>query len=186
MSGYTPNRDPNFWKNDNEEIREVNCGSYALDVLDWYRPYDYDETWGDTIIESWNGYGTFEDALCDSTKQHIENILNDFDDIRVIKNFNEAAADERVILYREGVCNEGLYPRLSDPCEYGQFTTNAPWDWDYHFIWRDIEGIWHEKMGRGDVVETDEPNLEKPWIYDSLIYQGPVVLLAKKETGYAA
>ena len=181
MSYYTPNKDPNFWRNNNDEIKDVNCGSYALNLLDWYWPYNYDEEFGDNIIESWSGtFGTFYDALIDSTNYHLKQILNDFEDIRIIHNFDEANIDERIILYREGISQNGCFPSMNENCIYG-YENCVNWEWDFHFIWRDIEGSWHQKLGGGEIQEIDEPDFNNFWFCDLCVYQGPIVMLAKKE-----
>lgn len=187
MSGYTPNKDPNFWRNDNFKTAEANCGSYAFDVIEWYWPYNHDESYGDDIIESWNYSGcTFGEALADSTNQHLQYILDNFSNVRVIHNFNEVAADERIILYREGIFCGSYAADLGDECHYRDDEDGCGWEWDFHFIWRDANGIWHEKMGGGFIKEIDSPSLNEPWTYWSLAYQGPIIMLAKKETKYAA
>ena len=185
MSNYTPNCDPNFWRNDNQ-LFDVNCGSYALDILEWYRPYNYDKEYGDDIIRELDGHGTFEQALSSSTFQHAENILNDFFDMRRIHNIEEAKEDERVILYREGIYWDGNVPDPSDICDQVSDDEDSwEWDWDFHFIWRDIKGIWHEKMGGGDVAVVEKPLLDCFWTGPlGIIYQGPIIMFAKKENNY--
>ena len=178
MPYYEANKNPNFWKNSNDEIRYVNCGSYAFNILDWYWPYDRDESYGDDIIASWDNLGSFGEALEDSTNRHLIQILNDFNDVRVIQNFNEAKNDERIILYREGVSIGAICAPTESLCEYDG------WEWDFHFIWRDTNGFWHEKLGGDDIRIVDEPTLSEPWQYNSLAYQGPIVMLAKKENDY--
>lgn len=181
---YTPNRDPNFWDNDNDELFDANCGSYALDVIEWYRPYDYDEEYGEDIIRSWDNIGTFDEALFDSTRLHAENILEDFDDIRLVHNINEVGTKERLILYREGIFHGSMTPDMRSICE--DITDDIGWDWDFHFIWRDTNGKWHEKLGANRIHDIEEPSFDEPWSYGDLIYQGPVVMFAKMEADYAA
>ena len=53
------NNDPNFWDDD---PAECNCGSYALNIVEWYYPYE-DRTTRDNWIESMldNGF-TMDEA----------------------------------------------------------------------------------------------------------------------------
>ena len=53
------NNDPTFWDDD---PAECNCGSYALNIVDWYYPYE-DRTTRDNWIESMldNGF-TMDEA----------------------------------------------------------------------------------------------------------------------------
>lgn len=189
---YTSNKDPNFWMNNKTNLSGKNCGSYALDVLEWYRPYDLYEEGGDDIIRAHDGCATFLEALEASTKYHVDNILDDFHDIRIIDNYDEAESNERIILYREGIYVEenGIVPDLNDVCTDIYTDENSDtsdiyqyWDWDFHFIWRDISGYWHEKNGSKDIKEIEEPSLDDVWISPNgeIVYQGPVVIFAKKE-----
>ena len=156
---YKRNTDPKFWQ---EERRDCNCGSFALNLCSWFTPYDNDEIYTDeariALIEE-----MYEEGL---SIADIYDVLMEYDQAEILKqcpwlepiSLKEAAPTDRVVSYRLYIDEESL--------EYGE-----P-DEDYHFRVR-INGFWFEKCGEDPIrfcgIEADE----EPWkttpylVYDS-------------------
>lgn len=126
---YTKNSDPNYYI---DHSRETNCASFALNIKEWWDP-DFDPDW--FIEEGDDEY--MIDCVIDF---YIDNLLNDFDDLRVVQSSDNVYEDEELIAFR-------VYIDLEE--DNG---TSYVEDYDFHFrVYRD--GRWQEKCGGLEVQD---------------------------------
>lgn len=135
------NNDPTFWDDD---PAECNCGSYALNIVDWYYPYE-DRVARDDWIESMlnNGF-TMDEAREEVLAEDVYNMETQFGDYLVpIDSPDDIPNEVEVIAYRVSL----LYDVLNDPY------------YDFHFKVR-RDGYWSEKRGMSEVrscaLQADE------------------------------
>lgn len=157
MCSYTKNNDPNYF---DEYPDEGNCGSFALNVREWYvSDRDFDNT---TIADDMLSYGEdIDDVLEYLTERNVAQILEDFEDeIRLVFSEDEVEDNEELIAFRLGVF---------EYCE--------EIDTDFHFKVK-RNGCWMEKRGSTEVrfCELEEDDI---WISSTAQYNGPLVFLAK-------
>ena len=135
------NNDPTFWDDD---PAECNCGSYALNIVEWYYPYEDRETrdnWIESMLE--NGF-TVEEAREEVFAEDVYNMETQFGDYLVpIDSPDNIPNEVEVIAYRVSL-------------------TYDPWDniyYDFHFKVR-RGGYWSEKCGMDEVrpcaLQADE------------------------------
>lgn len=123
-----------------------NCAGYALETFSWYCP--------SKTMMPWRVWNRTKRSVYDLTRHCIKQMLNDFPDLRVIKNLDEVKENEYPILFR---CST---------------------DGDFHFLKRARNGNWYEKRGNGyDILHVKKENLFDTWID---IYDGPIVIFAKE------
>ena len=161
-----------------------NCGSYALDVREWFAPYidgneeedfedepdyylytDYerDDRVKDMLDE---GYGA-EDILPVAIEWDWKFILAACPWLEEIQ-LSEAKDDDRVIAYR-----------LSIDDEIGWSNEEVVEDMDFHFRVR-INGVWYEKCGGSKIFtlgKMTQEEFEEPWENDEVnspVYTGPI------------
>ena len=132
-----------------------NCGGFALGTFSWYCPHN------EKIDKEYGGnYYCFNeaDALA-ITKRSVETMLSDFAGrLRVINTVTEAnLQSEYVVAFRI-----------------------APNEDDFHFIRRGCQGNWYHKLGGRETIEQmDELEVfSEDWVFDSMHYNGPLVLFA--------
>ncbi len=135
------NNDPTFWDDD---PAECNCGSYALNIVDWYYPYE-DRVVRDDWIESMlnNGF-TMDEAREEVLAEDVYNMETQFGDYLVpIDSPDDIPNEVEVIAYRVSL----LYDVFDDPY------------YDFHFKVR-RDGYWSEKRGMSEVrscaLQADE------------------------------
>lgn len=159
---YTKNNNPKYFI---ENPLEGNCGSFALNVKEWYlSDRDFDNTSIVCTMLEEEGYNV-EEALDYLTSINVQQILDDFgSDIRVITNKDDIKNGEELIAYRIGIFEEEDFPFI---------------DTDFHFKVK-RNGIWMEKCGSTEVkfCELEE---DEEWRNNSGdLYNGPIIFLAKK------
>lgn len=159
---YTKNNNPKYFI---ENPLEGNCGSFALNIKEWYlSDRDFDNTSIVCTMLEEEGYNV-EEALDYLTSINVQQILDDFgSDIRVITNKDDINKGEELIAYRIGIFEEEDFPFI---------------DTDFHFKVK-RNGIWMEKCGSTEVkfCELEE---DEEWHNNSGdLYNGPIVFLAKK------
>lgn len=157
---YTKNHDPNYFY---DCPCEGNCGSFALNVKEWYisdRDFDNTDIAWDMEIQGYD----LEAILDYLTSKNVEQILEDFtDEIRIVTEENEVKKDEELIAFRVGVFDDDF----------------EEIDSDFHFRVK-RGGQWMEKCGSTEVREC-ELEKDKFWSNSSgEIYNGPIVFFAKK------
>lgn len=140
---YTHNSDPELYINHRVE---TNCGSFALNLCEWYEPDIDTYDCGDYIYEMllmWANEGaTPYDIANDYIEQVYECIADEFDIEYAEYAFGEPVALEgKELIALRGYCD---------------FDEDDPWDidWDFHFrVYRD--GMWQEKNGCQAVHKCD-------------------------------
>lgn len=161
MCNYTKNNDPNYF---DEYPDEGNCGSFALNVREWYiSDRDFDNT---TIAYDMMVDDVDLDVILDYlTFKNVEQILEDFsDEIRVLTNKEEVKDNEELIAYRIGIFNYEDMDYLET---------------DFHFKVK-RNGSWMEKPGSTDVKYCDLEEFDNWSNSSGDIYNGPIVFFAKK------
>ena len=142
---YTRNTDPQLYI---DHQRETNCGSFALNLCEWYEP---------------------EIDVCDEDYLYdwlYELALEGADPIEVANRYNEAVfervgyefdIEDAEYAFGEPVAIEGKeLIGLRAYCEFEADEFEEYWDieWDFHFrVFRD--GKWMEKNGSQAVHECD-------------------------------
>ena len=139
---YTRNSDLTYYETNRNE---VNCGSYALRLNEWYSPEGYFEDTVGSYIEDW----IIEMGECGHTNEEISNVFGDILVEGILSEFDGELEP----------C-DGRPPTTSD-VELVSFNTfciyeeNEYPDYDFHFkVLRD--GKWMEKHGPCPVCECDE------------------------------
>lgn len=131
---------------------DYNCAGYALGTFSWYCPYEKDtRSFFDFIIPP----RLTEEEMEKRTKNYIEQMLNDFDDLRIIDNLRELRFNEYAIAFRV-----------------------SPDD-DFHYVKRTRGGLWYHKRGNTPFIER----MKKSEVFSDCWcerYTGRLVLFAKK------
>lgn len=153
---------------------DCNCGSYALNLLDWFTPFERNEAdeegdWDERfqhIIDVHLVTKSKEDTIKLVLEEDVEFMLRSLPELRRIQSPEEGETNERVIAYR-------LMVILN---EYGEVT-----DTDFHFRVR-INDKWSEKCGSCPIQDCcfDE-DITSPWIDGSLKYEGEIAYFAMPE-----
>ena len=161
MKYYTKNSNKNYYK---ENESNTNCGSFALNIKEWYEPDRSfpDENWviAEALFES--GDYTDREMLEILLERSVEGILKDFDgEIRRVPNeLIELKSNEELIAFRIGT---NLW---FDPTDCSDF------DVDFHFrVFRD--GRWQEKYGSGSIQDCEKGSLHKDWETSTFLYEDP-------------
>lgn len=124
-----------------------NCAGYALETFSWYLP-------SKTMVP-WEAYNRTKRSLYDLTRRCIKQMLNDFPDIRVIKNLDEVKENEYPILFR---CST---------------------DGDFHYLKRAQNNNWYEKRGSINCIfKVKAEEIFDTWC--GYRYDGPIVIFAKE------
>lgn len=135
---------------DNTEECTYNCGGYALGTFSWYLPHD-EPVWGGGRSVRWN-----REKMERITRECVENMLDDFSDLRVITDLHEVCRNEYAIAFR--VSSDGDF-------HYARHTR-------FH-TWTHKRGAWIiDSMTRKEILTTE-------WCGGR--YNGPIVLFAKKK-----
>lgn len=127
-----------------------NCAGYALGTFSWYCPIKDDDD-DEFFCRLWLSDKEVER----STDYYVEQMLKDFDDLRVIHNIKELYINEYAIAFR------------------------VSHDDDFHYIKRARCGHWLHKRGNTPYIErmTEKEVFSDSW-YNR--YSGRLVLFAKK------
>ena len=170
---YIRNSDPTLFEKDQAN---TNCGSFALNVTEWYTPYLIDN---DTSIDDGNlsyytemdrndwAYELVQDGY---SVQEVMEFLIEKDWEFILKSCpwlipihkEEIVPTDRVIAYR-------LSLELPDKLSEFDLEENG----DFHFRVM-IDGEWWEKNGGGPIHKVEEMN-EEPWEAEKwLVYTGPI------------
>lgn len=169
MNKYERNKNPKFWSKHHDDC---NCGSFALDVTDWFCPYD---NGGDYTLESRDelfidlmneGYSR-EDVMSQIMQYDVAEILRVCPWLEIISNPEDIADNERVIAYRLSLKKEDF--------DEGEI------DEDFHFRVR-IGGFWFEKCGMDAIRFCPNQNVEEAeWLSsDNLVYDGEIIFFRVK------
>lgn len=162
---YTKNSDKNFYK---KYQSDTNCGSFALNIEEWYDPHDcFDEEGNDFATDI---YEVTEDTVY-TTEQLLKRakagIAKDFyEEIYFIDSFDEyeEKENEELIAFRVGI---------------ETFGSNYYVSTDFHFrVFRD--GRWQEKCGCGPVEDYIDLEPDKPWELYNWLYDSDIVYFVHK------
>lgn len=133
---------------ENTEEVTYNCGGYALGTFSWYLPHS-GHIWGGGSAH-WS-----MEKMERITAECVEQMLEDFSDLRVISDLREVKRSEYAIAFRVSADGDFHYARHS------RFQT-----------WTHKQGAWWiGTMTRKEVLTTN-------WCGGR--YNGPLVLFAKK------
>lgn len=156
------NNDSSFWESDSLDSWDYNCGSYALDIKQWYYPYpDRDErdAWIQEMYDEGRSLRAIKEAILEDD---ISNMLAQFRDyLQPINSPNDVPYSRDVIAYRISLMvneDEAYNPELV---------------YDFHFKVR-RNGKWSEKQGYGPILSCD---LDENVIWDAgwmLQYDSPI------------
>jgi hypothetical protein len=138
----------------NVSQRRYNCGGYALNTFNWYRPSD-DEDFD---------YGEFEmdeEEMAIQTQKCVDYMLEQFDGLlRVIKGTWELKENEYMIAFK--IDGNGQN--------------------DFHYCKRAKNGHWYHKMGQCPIMRIKKEKVFKDkWVFDEITYYGKTVFFAMKE-----
>lgn len=157
---YTTNTDKNFFR---KNQKETNCGSFALNIEEWYQPDDsMDEDNDEFASYLWEtGDYTLDEILIELLDRCVEGIDRDFgDEITFIDSPSQykEKENEELIAFRVGLYdNDSFYIST-----------------DFHFrVFRN--GRWQEKCGRGPIETDIELEADDPWELYNWIYNSPIV-----------
>ena len=171
---YKRNSDPGLFK---ENESGTNCGSFALNVTEWYTPYiegnvEEDYLWKYEVDERarWaydllqDGYSAME-VMEDITERDFEFILMTCPWLEPI-DLDEMRDTDRVIAYRLS---------MEVPGDVSEFDMDECGDFHFRLF---EDGEWWEKNGAWPVRRVFGGLTEDPWVYDDtgtlLVYDGPI------------
>lgn len=167
MVTHTRNTDPDFWSGTR---RDCNCGSFALNLREWYRPYEmyysYDDRANRIVELAHEGLSDVEvaDILAEEEAGYM---LEEFPELLTPISYEEMLETDpeaEIIAYRVGV--EFFY----DPEE---ICDSDDFDDDFHFKVR-RGGQWLEKRGETDVRKC-ELLPDKIWERNNGIYNSKII-----------
>lgn len=164
---YKRNSNPNLFA---DKEQDTNCGSFALNVTEWYTPYvfepkeeelwKYDEDeraqWVYDMLQ--DGY-TIDEVMDCLIERDFEFVLKTCPWLEPIEE-EEIYDGGRVIAYRLS---------LQVPDDISEFDMDE--DGDFHFRVL-IDGEWWEKNGAGPVKRVEDPDVWE--VDDWLVYSGPI------------
>ena len=129
---------------------DFNCGGYALGTFDWIQ------------LESLLGFGIVKcEQLKETTKEAVEELLEEFDYIRVIDKETEITKEEFLV-----------YFRISD-------------DGDFHFLKKFHNGEIYHKPGSFPICKFHgNPYVDNWSVNKTINYCGPIVLFAVSNSHY--
>lgn len=132
---------------------DFNCGGYALGTFDWIQ------------LKSLFGFGIVKckegEKLEEVTKEAVEELLEEFDYIRVVDRENEVTKEEFLV-----------YFRISD-------------DGDFHFLKKTHSGKIYHKPGSFPVCKFSGNPYVDDWSVTKLTnYCGPIILFAVSNSHY--
>lgn len=138
----------------NVSQRVYNCGGYALNTFNWYRPSD-DEDFD---------YGEFEmdeEEMTIQTQKCVDYMIKQFNGLlRVVKGTWELKENEYMIAFK--IDGNGAN--------------------DFHYCKRAKNGHWYHKMGQYPIMRIKKEKVFKDkWVFDEITYYGKTVFFAMKE-----
>lgn len=130
---------------------DYNCGGYALETYDWYRPSD--DCFFDYGIDEMD-----EATMLEQTQKCVDYMLNQFKGLlRVIQGTWELKENEYMIAFKIDANGEN----------------------DFHYMKRGNNGQWYHKMGGCPIRRIKKEKVFKEyWIFNSITYYGKTVFFA--------
>ena len=170
---YKRNTEPGIFYG--EGSGDLNCGSFALDVNEWYTPYWFEDNgeYCESEREEW-----MYTLLCDGhSRQEVMSYVLEADFDYILRtcpwleqiDYEDIQPEDRVIAYRLSLdeidCAEDF---------------NYDLDTDFHFRVL-IDGEWYEKNGCGPVHLADQDVLADWRVDNWLVYDSEVKFARFKE-----
>lgn len=137
-----------------------NCGGFALNNKEWYRPYDYDAFDSEEydIREAFaNNEMSKTDAEERLTDLYVDYMLEDVKGLRIVYGERDLKKNEYLIAFRVDIEGD-----------------------DFHYCRRSDEGVWYHKMGWGPIHECDF-DVYDAWDCGCFVYDGPLIMFAMKK-----
>jgi hypothetical protein len=162
---------------------DFNCGGYALNTFNWYKPYEGAWEWREKLLYCWLEDYYDQDGLIAEPSEIIKELENRLvirDTLYMLRQFKgrlrrvepdeELWEGERLIAYRVG------FEYWFDEVEQNFIDI----DIDFHYRFYDKEfNVWFEKMGSGDIrVCNDDTETDDYWIYPYWKYGSNIIYLA--------
>lgn len=136
----------------NTSQRTYNCGGYAFNTYTWYQLMEDDEYY------DFGSRWLSNEEICQKTQECIDYMLNDFEDLRVIKSLKELKKNEYAVAFRISGTQGN----------------------DFHFIKRHSNGKWSHKRGQCMIEPVlKEEVFAEDWRFKGSLYQGNLILFAK-------
>jgi hypothetical protein len=177
----------NYRTEDNTFCSDYNCGGYALNTYNWYKPYEGAFEWREQLIYEWLDEYYDENGLICSPQEamrEVENRLLLRDALYMMRQFKgrlrrissveDLWADERLIAYRIGI--------KYDFDEVDETFSCIDIDFHYRFCYANSEdAIWFEKMGGGGIGVAAKDLFDDEWVYPFWTYTSDVILFALQD-----
>ena len=147
---------------ENTDIDDYNCGGLALHTFSWHLPYDSEDEILVELSEAlWNEEIDLDEGAEELAQFYIRNMLEDFPNLREIRDKSEVREGERLIQFRA---------LLNDDNDV---------DSDFHFRYYE-DGHWWEKCGTRDIINCDDSVKCEDWDYSFGTYNSQDHYLALK------
>lgn len=157
---------------ENTNIKDYNCGGYALGTFNWYLPYEKDESFEyksnlDFMDGLRNDGYSVEEATVIVLDKNIGQMLEQFgSDLREIseEEIYNLDDDEELVVYRLSV----MYDEEHDDV----------YDMDFHFM-KHYDGNWTHKIGGNEIqfYDGDVFDVWREWYYQ---YNSPLRFLVHR------
>lgn len=173
----------NYRNSENTDKCDYNCGGFALNTFNWYKPYEGAFEWREQLLIDWSSDYYEEGKLIydpETVVKELENRLLTRDvlymlrqfkgKLRRVNGFDELWEGERLIAYRIGI--QYNY----DECE----EVFSDFDIDFHYRYFDPKlGYWVEKLGGGPIRNCiEEEDNKLPWTEVFWNYTSDIVYFA--------
>ena len=173
----------NYRNSENTDKCDYNCGGFALNTFNWYKPYEGAFEWREQLLIDWSSDYYEEGKLVydpETVVKELENRLLTRDvlymlrqfkgKLRRVNGFDDLWEGERLIAYRIGI--QYNY----DECE----EVFSDFDIDFHYRYFDPKlGYWVEKLGGGPIRGCiEEEGNELPWTEVFWNYTSDIVYFA--------
>lgn len=157
---------------ENTNIKDYNCGGYALGTFNWYLPYEKDESFEygsnlDFMDNLRNDGYSVEEATTIILNKNVEQMLVQFgSDLREVNEEETCNLDddEELVVYRLSV----MYDEEHDDV----------YDMDFHFM-KHYDGCWLHKNGEDEIQFYNE-DIFNVWRGGYFQYNSPLRFLAHK------
>ena len=174
----------NYRNSENTEKSEYNCGGFALNTFNWYKPYEGAFEWRERLLIDWAGdYYDQNGKLVEEPRtvvRELENRLLTRDVLYMLRQFRgklrrvngieDLWEGERLVAYRIGI--KYTYDEVEE--------LFSDFDIDFHYRYFDPKlGYWVEKLGGGPIRGcVEEEGSELPWTETFWKYTSDIVYFA--------
>ena len=174
----------NYRNSENTDKCDYNCGGFALNTFNWYKPYEGAFEWREQLLTDWAGdYYDQNGKLIEEPRivvRELENRLLTRDVLYMLRQFRgklrrvngieDLWEGERLVAYRIGI--KYTYDEVEE--------LFSDFDIDFHYRYFDPElGYWVEKLGGGPIRGcVEEEGSELPWTETFWKYTSDIVYFA--------